>query len=269
MRRLVQLTTKLSLRRAFLTSNQASPTDSILNEKKLIKYYLTLNILVNKLEIEKNLFWIGHASFYIKTGGMNIFIDPFRISDSVAEKADLILVTHAHMDHNSKEDIDKIRTPDTKFIGAAKCLDWKEKNQIAVAAPGFKTKFANVSIEAVPSYNLNKDRLKNHPKAENWVGYILEIDGKRIYHAGDTDMIPEMKTLRDIDVALLPMGGTYTMAADEAIEAARAIKPRTVIPMHYKMLLGENGSKELEKKVESELENALIMKEVQKPNYSF
>lgn len=221
------------------------------------------------MRLEENIFWVDHACFYLKTKGITIFIDPFKVSDMVREKADLVLITHAHFDHNNKDSIEKVRKEETRFIAANKCLDWKERNQLAVATPGFKTKFGEVSIEAVPSYNLKEERLKNHPKEENWVGYILEIDGKRIYHAGDTDLIPEMSELKNIDVALLPMGGTYTMDVDEAIEAARLIRPKRVVPMHYKMLLGREGSRQLEKKVQSELDNVLLMDQVEEPNYSF
>jgi L-ascorbate metabolism protein UlaG (beta-lactamase superfamily) len=221
------------------------------------------------MKINENIFWIGHASFYIKVNGMNVFIDPFKVSDAVKEKADLILITHAHMDHNNRDDIEKVRKSDTKFIAAQKCLDWKEKNQMAVSKPGFKTEFNGIKIEAVPAYNLRPERLKNHPKEENWVGYIIEADGARLYHAGDTDIIPEMKNLKNIDIALLPMGGTYTMSVEEGIEAAGIVNAKTIVPMHYKMLVGEEGSKQLEEKVKSKLKNAVIMKEVQKPNYSF
>lgn len=221
------------------------------------------------MKIDENLFWIGHASFYIKINGINLFIDPFKISNEIKDKADLILITHAHLDHNNKDDINKVRKAETKFIAANKCLDWKESNQIAVSKPGFKTEFEGIKIEAVPAYNMKQERLKNHPKEENWVGYIIEVGGTRLYHAGDTDIIPEMKKLGNIDIALLPMGGTYTMSAEEGIDAAQIIKAKTIVPMHYKALLGEEGSRQLEERVKSKLKNALIMKEVQKPYYSF
>jgi len=219
------------------------------------------------MKIEDTLFWIGHASFYIKAKDLVLFIDPFNVSDKVKTKADLVLVTHAHMDHNDPSSIEKVKKVSTEFIGANKCLDGYEK--LATSKPGFKTEFNGISIEAVHAYNTREERLKFHPKSENWVGYIIDIDGFRIYHAGDTDNIAEMRALEDIDVALLPMGGNYTMALDEAVEAAEIISPKTVIPMHYKMLLGEAGSKELERKLKSKLSNVLIMKEVQEPKYSF
>ena len=230
----------------------------------------------------ENIFWVGHACFYIKTKEGTVFIDPFKISSSLKEKADLVIITHAHFDHFNWQDVERVMDPkiDTKFILAEECVIRKgasinlfeamaSRNVLAVAKPGFKKKFGDITIEAVPAYNTDPARLQNHPKSKNWVGYVLTIDGTRIYHAGDTDFIPEMKSLNDIDIALLPMGGTYTMAVDEAIEAAKAINAKAVVPMHYKMLLGEKGSLELEKKLTENLSSAHIMKEVQTPLYSF
>lgn len=217
----------------------------------------------------ESIFWIGHASFYIKANGSTIFIDPFRVSDKVKEKADLILITHAHFDHNSKPDIEKVRTSETKFIASEKCLDAKAYKGAQLSRPGFKTTFNGIGIEAIAAYNVKEERKQFHPKAENWVGYIIDTGNMRIYHAGDTDMIPEMKSLKDIDMALLPMGGTYTMALDEAISAAKEIAPKKVVPMHYKMVLGKDKSQELESSIRSKLANVHIMKEVQEPAYSF
>ena len=218
--------------------------------------------------IDESIFWIGHASFYIKTSSGNVFIDPFKVNYTVSDKADLVLVTHDHFDHHSASDIDKVRKPDTKFIAANNCLKG-ERNLIAAVKPGSSIGFKGIKVTAVPAYNLREERLKFHPKSENWVGYIIEVEGKRIYHAGDTDVIPEMDGLENIDVALLPCGGTYTMTLDEAAQAADRIRPRAVVPMHYKMLLGKEKSDELESQARSLIGNARIMKEVQNPIYSF
>jgi L-ascorbate metabolism protein UlaG (beta-lactamase superfamily) len=101
------------------------------------------------------------------------------------------------------------------------------------------------------------------------VGYIIDVGGMRIYHAGDTDYIPEMKGLKDIHAALLPVGGTYTMDVAEAIEAAKAIAPKFFVPMHYKNLLGKEGSRVAEEQIRKGVGSALIMKEVQEPTYAF
>ena len=223
------------------------------------------------MRIEDTIFWVGHACFYIKANDTTIFIDPFKVNSKIQEKADLVLITHAHFDHYSRADIDKISKQGTKFIFANECLHQSkaDHNVLGIASPGFKKTFDGIKIEAVPAYNNISERASYHPKAKDWIGYIIDVDGTRIYHAGDTDRIPEMGELKDIDVALLPMGGTYTMTLAEGIEAAELIKPKSVVPMHYKMLLGESGSRELEKGIKSKLSNAHIMNEVQDPVYSF
>ncbi|MEK7765161.1 MAG: MBL fold metallo-hydrolase, partial [bacterium] len=114
----------------------------------------------------------------------------------------------------------------------------KYPGTVKVLAPGQKHQVGQVTVEAVPAYNLKPDRLNYHPKKNNWVGYILTIDGTRLYHAGDTDFIPEMKSLK-VDIALLPIGGTYTMDAAEAAEAAAAIKPQVAVPMHFGKIVGK------------------------------
>ena len=220
-------------------------------------------------EINKRLFWIGHASFYIKTSKGAIFIDPFRISDAIKIKADLILITHAHFDHCSKEDIAKIIKQESKIIASNGCLNKNDYNNIEVIEPGYKSNFDSIEIEAIPAYNIKNERLKFHPKENKWVGYIIKVDGLRFYHAGDTDFIPEMKKLKDIDVAMLLIGGTYTMNVDEAIEAAKMINAEYTIPMHYKNLLGEEDSMNAEAMFKKELGNAKIMSEIQKPTNHF
>ncbi|MGD0510374.1 MAG: MBL fold metallo-hydrolase [Candidatus Micrarchaeaceae archaeon] len=220
------------------------------------------------MRIEDKIFWVNHACFYIKAKDATIFIDPFRVSDSVREKADLILITHAHQDHNSKPDIEKVSKKGTKFVAPQKCFENNEYRH-ELSKPGFVTSHGNISIKAVHAYNLREDRLKFHPKSEEWVGYVIDVDGTRIYHAGDTDVIPEMNALKDIDIALLPMGGTYTMDMNDAIEAAKIINPKIIIPMHYKMLLGKLGAENLETQLESRLPNAKVLREVQEPIYSF
>jgi L-ascorbate metabolism protein UlaG (beta-lactamase superfamily) len=103
-----------------------------------------------------------------------------------------------------------------------------------VVSPGESLTVAGMRIEAVPAYNVNKNF---HPKANGWLGFIVEIEGVRVYHAGDTDFIPEMHGF-NADIALLPVSGTYVMTADEAVDAALAIEPSIVIPMHYGSIVG-------------------------------
>ncbi|MCP2519430.1 MBL fold metallo-hydrolase [Candidatus Aminicenantes bacterium AC-708-M15] len=176
--------------------------------------------------IEK-LVWYGHASFKIKNKKV-IYIDPWQLPKDV-EKADIILVTHSHFDHLSVEDIRHIKKDDTIIVippdGASKLM-----GNIKEIGPGEEIEVINIKIKAVPAYNVNKEF---HPKRNEWVGYIIDFEGIKIYHAGDTDFIPEMKELGPVDIALLPVGGKYTMNAEEAADAAEAIKPKIAIPMHY------------------------------------
>jgi len=186
--------------------------------------------------------WLGHASFKIK-GKYTIYIDPWKISET--DKADIILITHSHYDHFSPTDISKIQTPKTTILTPPNGLK-KLKGDIKKVKPGqsISIKENEIKIETVPAYNLNKPF---HPKKNNWIGYIIEIEGDRIYHSGDTDLIPEMKKIK-ADLALLSIGGTYTMTAKEAAKAAKIINPQLVIPMHYGDIVGTESDANLLKK---------------------
>lgn len=182
--------------------------------------------------------WITHASFLIE-GKKVIYIDPFSISDALAKtlpKADIILITHDHSDHFSPEDIKKIIKASTSVVSIKAVVDQlPEEVKIShIVAPGDTLTVQGIPIEAVPAYNIEK---KYHPRDKGYVGYLVHLDGRTIYHAGDTDLIPEMKSLK-VDVALLPAGGKYTMDAAEAAEAANLIKPKIAIPMHWGSIVG-------------------------------
>jgi len=207
---------------------------------------------MNYKNIEIN--WLGHAGFKIKTvEGKVIFIDPFKIPDE-SESADFIFITHSHYDHCSIDDIQKIAKTGTVVICPAdvssKLTHILAKIDIKIAEIGEKFEFElenkkKLKFWVVPAYNTNKSF---HTREEDWVGYIISIDDVLIYHAGDTDLIPEMKTFStaNIDVALLPIGGTYTMNAGEAARAASIIKPKLAIPMHWGTLKGIGERKDAE-----------------------
>jgi len=190
------------------------------------------------------LVWLGHAGFKIKANSIVIYIDPYQIEET--EKADILLITHDHYDHCSKEDVEKILKEDTTVIcneASAKKLGVDAK----IVKAGDIVEVLEAKINVVHAYNTDK---QFHPKG-NGLGFIINIAGKRIYHAGDTDVIPEMQDIENIDIALLPVGGTYTMNAEQAVEAAELIKPRIAIPMHYGSIVGSVEDAELFKELYS------------------
>ncbi len=190
--------------------------------------------------------WLGHASYMLKAEGKTIYIDPFE--GQYVEKADFILVTHPHHDHCDPSKIEMVRKDDTIIIAPEDCAS-KIGKAVKTLRPREKATVGNVTVEATEAYNYKRFRSPGtpyHPKGLG-VGYLLTAEGKTVYHAGDTDFIPEMKHLGKIDLALLPSGGTFTMDNPEAVGAALAIKPKVAIPMHSR----ENDPKEFKRKVEA------------------
>lgn len=185
----------------------------------------------------ENIHWLGHDSFRVD-GAVTIYVDPWQVPAG-APQADLVLITHDHYDHCSPEDVRRISKADTVVVTIAAAAK-KLKGDVRVVRPGDSLTVKGVPIEVVPAYNINK---RFHPKSAGHVGFIFTVGGQRIYHAGDTDFIPEMKNLQ-VDVALLPVSGTYVMTAAEAAEAAKAIKPQVAIPMHYGEIVGSKSDAE-------------------------
>ena len=192
--------------------------------------------------------WLAHAGFQIKAEGKVIYIDLEKYGEA-AEKADMVLVTHSHTDHCDPAKIKKVRKDDTVIIAPKDCVS-KIGGNVKTLKLGEETTVDGIKVKAVDAYNVKRFRSPGnpyHPK-EFGVGYLVTVEGKTIYHAGDTDFIPEMRQLGHVDVALLPSGDTYTMNNVEAAEAAIAINPKTAIPMHR----WDTNPEEFRKKVEAD-----------------
>jgi L-ascorbate metabolism protein UlaG (beta-lactamase superfamily) len=183
------------------------------------------------VSLTAKLHWMGHDTFRVD-GPPVVYVDPFKVP-AVAPAADLILITHDHFDHCSPEDVAAIRGPKTVVVAPAAAAA-KLPAPVTVIAPGEAKTAAGVELRAVPAYNTDK---KFHPQGAAMVGFVFTVGDVTYYHAGDTDHIPEMAGLAP-DVALLPVSGTYVMTAEQAAEAARAIRPKVAVPMHYGSIVG-------------------------------
>jgi L-ascorbate metabolism protein UlaG (beta-lactamase superfamily) len=178
----------------------------------------------------KKIHWLGHDGFRIDST-KTIYVDPYQMKSTVP--ADIIFISHEHFDHCSDDDIKKIRKKDTVIVTDGATAK-KLQGNIRVVQPGDNLTVEDIAVEVVPSYNTNKNF---HPKSSAMLGFIVTAEGVRIYHAGDTDFIPEMRSIK-ADIALLPVSGTYVMTAEEAVQAALAIKPQVAIPMHFNSIVG-------------------------------
>ena len=180
--------------------------------------------------------WLGHASFRIEAQKLVVYFDPWQLRGN-QPKADLIFITHDHHDHCSPEDVLRLLKPDTVVVAPEDCLAALQPlgAQVQVVRVGDRLTLKGVSVEVVPAYNLGKHF---HPQEPANVGYIITLGDMRVYHAGDTDLIPEMAQIK-ADIALLPVGGTYTMDAKEAAQAVARIRPRIAVPMHYGRIVGD------------------------------
>ena len=181
--------------------------------------------------------WLGHSGFRLRVGSAWIYIDPYRVPED-SPKADLILITHGHYDHFSPRDVELLSGRRTWLVGPAAVAE-RVSGQVHSIAPGELLDdelVRGVHVGAVAAYNTSKrdgDGRPFHPREAGWLGYDVNVRGERLYHSGDTDVIPEMDSVTGVDVALLPVSGVYVMTAQEAAEAARRIQPRVAVPMHW------------------------------------
>ena len=186
---------------------------------------------------------IAHDMFRI-AGSKIIYTDPYKMTKS--DRADIVLLTHEHFDHLSLEDLEKVVTSETTIVASPLCKDGLKNvkaKKVHYLEAGGSLSAEGVEIEAIPAYNLNKFREPGkafHPQGEPRLGFVFNLDGTVVYDAGDADFIPEMKSIR-CDIALLPVSGTYVMTAEEAAQAAAAIKPKIAVPMHYGAIVGSEA----------------------------
>lgn len=191
--------------------------------------------------------WLGHASWKITTNGKVIYVDPYQ--GEYDEEADIILASHSHQDHFDPKKVKLVRGEKTVVIAPSDVAS-KVNYPIKSLKPNEEATFGKITIQAVEAYNYKRFRSPGnpfHPKGFG-VGYLIKAEDKVVYHAGDTDFIPEMKDLKGLDLALIPSGGTYTMDNAEAAQAVIAMHPKIAIPMH----IWDTNPGEFKRMVESE-----------------
>lgn len=199
--------------------------------------------------------WYGHDTFTIEKD-IKICIDPYKLSKSI--EADLVLISHDHFDHLSLDDLKKISSDKTSIVTAKECVsklgNIKCREKLSIE-PGEEKTVNAVRIHAINAYNVDKinpdTKRPFHPKEDKKIGFLIDIKGTRIYHTGDSDLVPEMSNLQP-DILLVPVSGTYVMTAKEAAQAVEKIKPKIAIPMHYGTIVGsEDDAKEFRQLVKS------------------
>ena len=192
--------------------------------------------------------WLGHAGVLIAGTKSVVVVDPYEIGGIEGicgrKTADVILVTHGHQDHLSAGDIGKIRGEKTVLVVPKGC-EAGLKGNVRTVKPGDRITVGDVEVEAVPAYNIGK---RFHPKEKGFVGYVFRVDGVRYFHAGDTDAVPEIRSVT-ADVAFLPVVGTYTMTAAEAAGLANQIRPKVAVPIHWGSIVGSREDAETFKKL--------------------
>ena len=188
--------------------------------------------------------WYQQSSYLWRGENKDVYIDPWGFVGELPE-ADVIFITHAHEDHFSVEDIEKIHRAETAVV-CPRDIAERLEGEVEPVAPGDSLEVCGIKVQCVPAYNIHPERLQAHPKENNWVGYVLELGDSTYYHAGDTDHVPELDSVRT-DVAFLPIGGKFAMDVDEAAGLAKAISPQMAVPMHYGFFPGVGEEKDGER----------------------
>lgn len=191
---------------------------------------------------------VEHASFILKTDNKTIFVDPVKDSDAFNKYGtpDIVLITDIHGDHLSNETLEKLSLEKSILVvpqAVEEKLSESLKSKAVIIANGEKQEIAGVPVKAIPMYNLREEAKDFHTKGRG-NGYVIQVNDKRIYISGDTEDIPEMRKLNNIDIAFVCMNLPYTMTVDKAAEAVLDFKPKMVYPYHYR---GQNGKSDIEK----------------------
>ncbi|HEY7280844.1 MAG TPA: MBL fold metallo-hydrolase [Actinomycetota bacterium] len=195
--------------------------------------------------------WYRQSAYLWKGDGINVYIDPWGVTGD--PPADVVFITHAHGDHYDPESLGKVvREGSTKLV-APHDIAAELSGDVTPVAPGDSGEVGGIRFQAVPAYNVVEERLEMHPRSNNWVGYILDLGEFSYYHAGDTDHVPELDSVK-ADVSFVPIGGTYTMEVPEAAELVKAQAPKLAVPMHYGFVVGTPADAERFKREASPVE---------------
>jgi len=179
--------------------------------------------------------WYRQSAYLWRGDGINVYIDPWGVSGD--PPADVVFITHAHFDHYNPDDLPKVVREGSTKIVAPRDVAAELSGDVTAVGPGDSGEVGGIRFQAVPAYNVVEERLEAHPRSNNWVGYVLDLGEFSYYHAGDTDHVPELDSVK-ADVSFVPIGGTYTMEPPEAAELVKAQQPKLAVPMHYGFVVG-------------------------------
>jgi L-ascorbate metabolism protein UlaG (beta-lactamase superfamily) len=199
--------------------------------------------------------WYRQSAYLWKGDGINVYIDPWGVTGD--PPADVVFITHAHGDHYDADSLAKVVREGSTKIVAPHDIAAELRGDVTPVAPGDSGEAAGIRYQAVPAYNIVEERLEMHPRSNNWVGYVLDLGEFSYYHAGDTDHVSELDSVK-ADVSFVPIGGTYTMEAPEAAELVKAQQPKLAVPMHYGFVVGTPADAELFKREASPVEVQLL-----------